>query len=264
MTKEPKNGFSLVELSIVLVILGLLAGGILGGQSLIRASELRSVTTEYSDWQTAVNSFRLRYHTYPGDFAKATQLWGEADKCPPLNNIIFGVWNDGALSTDGSTCNGNGNRKIDTDGYLELLTFWQHLGNAGLISGNYNAYRTSEHLMGLGGESLPISRLASNASWRLEPHLLYGTQTAFYIIDSPYGGSLADMDDGVMTPAEAWGIDSKLDDGLPHSGTVTWTNVFNYGCVADADGNPLGSPAEEIGQYNLAHEGPGCSLSFAF
>ncbi len=53
-----KNGFSLVELSIVLVILGLPTGGILAGQSLIRAAELRSVSTEYNRFVTATQSFR--------------------------------------------------------------------------------------------------------------------------------------------------------------------------------------------------------------
>lgn len=70
-----KHGFSLVELSIVLVILGLLTGGILAGQSLIRAAELRSVSTEQSRWVTAANSFRDKYFALPGDFRDATKFW---------------------------------------------------------------------------------------------------------------------------------------------------------------------------------------------
>ena len=56
-----RQGFSLVELSIVLVILGLLVGGVLSGQSLIRASELRKYTTSADKYKTAILSFRDKY-----------------------------------------------------------------------------------------------------------------------------------------------------------------------------------------------------------
>jgi len=55
------RGFSLVELAIVLVILGLLVGGVLTGRVLIRASELRTVTTQYQGNVTAARSFRDKY-----------------------------------------------------------------------------------------------------------------------------------------------------------------------------------------------------------
>ena len=61
-----KRAFSLVELSIVLVILGLLVGSVLAGQSLIRAAELRSVATEYNKYVTASRTFRDRYFGLPG------------------------------------------------------------------------------------------------------------------------------------------------------------------------------------------------------
>ena len=72
-----QRGFSLVELSIVLVILGLLTGGILAGQSLIRASELRAVSTEFQRYVAAVNTFRDKYFMLPGDMSNATAFWGE-------------------------------------------------------------------------------------------------------------------------------------------------------------------------------------------
>ena len=76
-----KNGFSLVELSIVLVILGLLTGGILGGQALIRAAELRAATTESQRYLAAINSFRDKYFALPGDMAIATRFWGVSTAC---------------------------------------------------------------------------------------------------------------------------------------------------------------------------------------
>lgn len=73
-TSTMRNAFSLVELSIVLVILGLLTGGILAGQSLIRAAELRAVSTEYNRHFTAIQSFRNRYMALPGDMNNATRF----------------------------------------------------------------------------------------------------------------------------------------------------------------------------------------------
>ena len=76
------QGFSLVELSIVLVILGLLTGGILAGQNLIRASELRSVSTQINQLNTAFMTFRDTYFALPGDMRNAQDFWG-GTKCIP-------------------------------------------------------------------------------------------------------------------------------------------------------------------------------------
>jgi len=62
---SPRHAFSLVELAIVLVILGLLVGGVLSGSSLIRASELRSISTQYTNYYTAVRSFRDKFLPCP-------------------------------------------------------------------------------------------------------------------------------------------------------------------------------------------------------
>src|SRR3569833_319215 len=77
-----KAAFTLVELSIVLVILGLLDGGVHTGQSLIRAAELRSVTTQYQRFLTAVQTFRDKYFALPGDMTNAHSYWGIAIATP--------------------------------------------------------------------------------------------------------------------------------------------------------------------------------------
>lgn len=93
-----------MELSIVLVILGLLTGGILAGQLLIRAAELRSVTTEYNRYVTAVQSFRDKYFALPGDMNNAAAFWGAADGS--TGNTAACVT---TASTSTATCNGDGN-----------------------------------------------------------------------------------------------------------------------------------------------------------
>ena len=88
LSKQPEQqGFSLVELSIVLVILGLLVGGILSGQSLIRASELRSVTTEYQTYVTSLGTFRDRYFALPGDLSNAASFWSTVASGAVLNFV---------------------------------------------------------------------------------------------------------------------------------------------------------------------------------
>lgn len=86
------RGFSLVELSIVLVILGLLTGGILSGQSLIRAAELRSVVTDIQQIQTSIYSFRDRYMALPGDMKDATDFWGIAGGSNGNNDACYTVY----------------------------------------------------------------------------------------------------------------------------------------------------------------------------
>lgn len=74
-----KQGFTLIELSIVLVILGLIVGGIVGGKSLIRQTELQNIVREVNALNTAVNTFKLEYDHLPGDFPEAEDYWGSSN-----------------------------------------------------------------------------------------------------------------------------------------------------------------------------------------
>src|ERR1019366_6843373 len=65
-------GFTLIEMSIVLVIIGLIVGSVLVGRDLIRAAELRSVISEVEKYKTAVMTFKGKYDCLPGDCANAT------------------------------------------------------------------------------------------------------------------------------------------------------------------------------------------------
>ena len=99
-----RSGFTLLELSIVLVIIGLLAGGILVGRDLIHAAELRSVVSDVDKFTAAANTFRLKYNCIPGDCTNATDYWGtDPGGCPdtPGNSV-----------PKTATCNGTGNGRL--------------------------------------------------------------------------------------------------------------------------------------------------------
>ncbi len=210
-----RRGFSLVELSIVLVILGLLVGGILAGRSLIRASELRAVTTEFDRYRTATLAFKDKYFALPGDMPNATSFWGkDSSMCN---------WATGNVGAPG-TCNGNGDGMISVTSSLERHRFWQHMSFSALIEGDYT---------GLGSDSpsgwevtpginAPISKFNPSAGWSASanptPHASqfnvdYGN--AFF-----FGAKVSNsyLRAPVATPENAWNIDTKIDDGNPGSG----------------------------------------------
>src|ERR1035441_6872478 len=95
---ERKNlGFTLIELSIVLVIIGLIVGGVLVGQDLIRAAEVRATISQIEKYNTAVNTFRGKFNALPGDMNLTTAT-------------TFGI---PAVGTRGGTAQGDGNGVID-------------------------------------------------------------------------------------------------------------------------------------------------------
>lgn len=252
-----QSGFSLVELSIVLVILGLLTGGILGGQALIRAAELRAVNTELSRYQTAVLTFRDKYFALPGDMPNATRFWGALDGNDGVQPDCRGE------STGSLTCNGDGNGQVNPNlatsaNTYEAFLVWSHLANAGLIEGKYSGSTSgpSQTLCvnpaGVGnmiaGCNVPTSKISTGA-WSL---IWLGTLTSdSNLFDGNYGNILQLSGTPVFdtnatlrslfSPEEAWNIDTKFDDGRIGYGSVVsgrWqfcgTGAANQADVANA------------------------------
>ncbi|MES2983805.1 MAG: prepilin-type N-terminal cleavage/methylation domain-containing protein [Pseudomonadota bacterium] len=236
-----RNAFSLVELSIVLVILGLLVGGVLAGKSLIRAAEIRSITTEAQRYATAIYSFREKYFFLPGDIPNATQLWQTATVCPGTS---------AEPSTDSKTCNGNGDGFVGqlASTIYERFRLWQHLANAGLIEGTYTGVPGSagnNHVVI--GQNTPTARLTP-AGWAVLSNATVGNWMQFGVGQVAVNGSnlLA-----AITPEEAWNVDTKMDDGNPGVGKIRATTALCTDGVA--------APA---GVYALSTTDIVCALQF--
>ena len=213
-----RTGFSLVELSIVLVILGLLVGGVLSGQSLIRAAELRAVTNEYQRYVTGVYAFRDKYFALPGDMPYATNFWGTSANCP-------GTQTQG--STTPATCNGNG------DGVLypsatsnEPFRLWQHLANAGLLEGSYSGVRSDTNDWATSRANAPSSKVSSGVWFAWNQLVPWSGNAAWFDSNSGNRFDLGGLGTNgqpatpIFRPEEVWNIDMKIDDGKPGMGKV--------------------------------------------
>lgn len=255
-----QSGFSLVELSIVLVILGLLVGGVLAGQSLIRAAELRAVSTEYSRWVTATQTFRDKYFALPGDMRNATAFWG-------TDNL--GCPNGGGSS---GTCNGDSDGLIEVFGFSgaptssnEIFRFWQQLAHAGLIEGTYQGIQSGAGANAtVLGQNAPRSRLA-NAGWGIFPQGNTSADSRLYDMDYGqvlyFGAQVVNTVNvgAVLKPEEAWGIDTKIDDGRPSYGNVI-ALYWNNACAAANDGGHASS--DLAASYKLNDSSNQCALAF--
>jgi prepilin-type N-terminal cleavage/methylation domain-containing protein len=270
--------FSLIELSIVLVILGLLTGGILAGKSLIRSAAMRSVVTDYQRYYTAARAFRDKYFMAPGDISNATFFWGTATVCPGYLAAD--------VRTDQRTCNGNGNGRVENSNSAsnEIFGMWQHLANAGLIEGQYTGITGDPSYgayYGIGftpGVNAPKSKMGANITWGVaylgeipisdsnDIEGSYGNALFFGIATNntmPWNGPTIGSP---LKPEEAWNIDAKLDDGKAGTGIVVVPEVpSNTYCYLLADGS-AGSGSTTVArtdiQYNVSYGSPGCALLF--
>jgi prepilin-type N-terminal cleavage/methylation domain-containing protein len=228
MRASSRHGFTLIELSIVLVIIGLLVGGILVGRDLIRVAELRADISAVDKFDAAVNTFRVKYNCLPGDCANATQF-------------LEGAYN------------GNGNGVIephlapgeDLWGYYigyEIAYAVDDLARANLIAvAPFEANNplvtdyTDKALPPLpsGSAFVVVGKyrfLLAGGVWAQGGKHIYrlGVSNAFDGGGIPEG--IIKTTPAPYTPHDAYYIDSKIDDGIAYSGRVTagLNQTFDY------------------------------------
>lgn len=236
-----RSGFTLIEIAIVFLVVGLLAGGIMAGQALLQASRDRNVAKQFQEYANAALLFKNKYECIPGDCANATELGlgGNGDG----DGLIFSSY--------------------AVPGYREAYQFWQHLGNAELIQGKYSG--TWSWADGLyyqvNGTNGPLVK-GEDPKW------------GFWASPSPYhlyaGGSVKPRPGGlyimitrfstswdqplVMPPWRAQQLDAKMDDGLPFTGKV----VHSGHTVCIGAGWPT-SNAYMVNTYNASKV---CTINF--
>src|SRR4051794_28820863 len=113
-----QTGFSLIEIAVVLVILGLMLGAVLKGQELISGARVRYLIRHQDDLKVAYLAFFDRYHALAGDYSAAVGI---------IPDVSTAACNGG---------NGNGNGRIELAGNENILV-WEHLSKAGFLNAKY-------------------------------------------------------------------------------------------------------------------------------
>lgn len=259
MTHPAQRGFTLIELAIVLVIIGLIAAGVLSAQTMIRTAQLRGAISEYDAHLKAIKEFQDKYLALPGDMNNAEAQWGSDTTCPgtAYNNV-----------PKKQTCNGDGSGTIGSSDQWggishpeEWFRAWQQLADAGFTPGLYTGVHGSGSLNeAVPGQNVPSSKL-EGAGWTLVYMLmiadgvLYGDQYGHILMLGGKSG-LSYARGPVLVPDEALSIDSKIDDGKPGTGKVrTWRTAVMPNCTTN-------DTSQDAQTYNNAADARNCSLIF--
>ncbi len=189
-----QQGFTLVEIAIVLVIIGLLLGGILKGQEMITQAKIKNVMADFSGISAAYHGYQDRYRAIPGDDPQGNRWPGGFQAEPAAargNGVVGGTYNNACPSPMIAAA-------------PESCHFWAHLRLAGFVSGS--------------GGNQPFNALTG----------MIGVQTG----DGANGPTLMDAQappqgfSGLIICSSnipdkiAIAVDTQMDDGTPNTGTV--------------------------------------------
>jgi prepilin-type N-terminal cleavage/methylation domain-containing protein len=197
--KNSTKGFTLVELSIVLVIIGLLIGGILVAESLIGTTKMQSFISQMQQYDVATNTFYDKFGGLPGDTSKMAGA-------NPGNGDAYVTGAAGVFNAVANTS--------------EIGNFWPHLSMTGLSKQGGGNYSNNWTTNGAALETtVPKAKLGNLAIIAVGSAALGGNH--YYIADC----SGTDSDDTIacedgISDADGIAIDSKIDDGLGTSGDV--------------------------------------------
>lgn len=245
------RGYSIIEISIALIVLALIFAGIATASSFIEQSLLRSVISDVNRFHASIDGFKDAYSYYPGDYPNAYRRWGAGS--PTCTNS----------SGFATSCNGDGDGKIEfasgNNAPVEDLLVWRHLTASGFLMGIYSGTTNGGSARFAEGINSPKSGFES-ATYSF--HDLISTQYGFLGKVTHYGTVGAGTENipsyGSVSASEAYYIDSTIDDGKASSGNVIAlrANDVGSGCVD----NPLASSPT----YDFSTNNKACRLIFFY
>ena len=214
-TDKKQGGFTLIEIAIVLVIIGLLLGGVLKGQELINTARVRALNNSVDGITAAWFSFQDRYRAFPGDYLDAKST----------------------VNLPGALAGGDGNGLVDNED--ERGRVWTHLEAAGYITGGYSGAAVVA-----GSEYDCAATICPDNGFGTGMSIFHGTNTTSGTVDAH------ELITGQGIPVEVIAeLDRKIDDDAPNTGVMQSGNAapFNVSCVVGpnpGDAYELQSPSD--------------------
>ena len=246
-TRSSQRGFTLVEIAIVLVIIGLILGGVLKGQELVTSARVRNIADQQNAMKAAFYAFQDRYKAVPGDYmAASTNIPGI-----PTSSQANGD-GDGFVAYLSAP-------SVSANEKSESVWAFYHMAAAGFIS--------CSQCMSSGGNT-GVTPSISNS-----PTNVYGGAMALQYTndfgDPSVTSNLANnLKSGSNIPSNILAeVDNKLDDGAPYSGSFQFSR-FTAGtveptaasCVVAANANGSNTPA----QWNRQTPSTNCGAAYLF
>ena len=236
---QRQQGFTLVEIAIVLVIVGLLLGGILKGQDLVNGARVRNLADMNAGVQAAYYGFIDRYRQVPGDMTAAAAA--------------------SAIGDPAITVGGDANGRIDAADWGEASALWVHLSRAGLLQGSYDG----------GATSATRYRAAAVAPQNaFNGYMLLG-QTRDY--STTGGGPSATQAPrlglvlGDNIPVDlARQLDLKIDDQRPLTGALRFTGTTTVSHRGVSEATTLCMSSATTNEYDIAGDAQQCNLVYIY
>ena len=217
-TKNRQKGFTLIEIAIVLVIIGLLLGGVLKGQELINTARVRAMNNTVDGITAAWFSFQDRYRSFPGDYLTAQ------------SNV----------NLPGAPDGGDGNGLVDT--INESARVWVHLEAAGYLTGGYT------------DDTVTVAADAYDCATSICPDNGFGSgmNLAYGQLVQTGAANAHELISGRGIPVKVIAeLDRKIDDGSPDSGAMQlgtagqgWDAAAEGLCITAANDYELQNPSD--------------------
>lgn len=221
------KGFTLVEIAVVLIVIGLLIGGVLKGAEMISNAQVNGAITQADKIRKAFRTFHDAYYTFPGDLQNAPTV---------LQNCVAGTFcgnsgNGDQIVGDEFMLGTNANGTVlsfNLAAPTENLVAWAHLGASGI----YNETAMVPAQPGF-GESLPVA--SGGGGWtvlynggNLRPLLRIGAfgaitlRSGHWLLQVPNARTNSGniLEGGAFLPEQIGRFDRKIDDGRPNTGSI--------------------------------------------